>query len=77
MTKETSGNTERHGEDGSAWFCLRSQPKHEKIAATHLLRTIAGIEVFSPRLRIRRQTRRGVVWFVEALFPGYLFARFD
>ena len=62
---------------GPAWFCLRSQPKHEHIAAAHLRRMVEGIEVFSPRLRIRRQTRRGAVWFVQALFPGYLFGRFD
>jgi transcription antitermination factor NusG len=35
------------------------------------------VEVFCPRLRLRRATKRGPVWFVEALFPGYLFARFD
>jgi transcriptional antiterminator RfaH len=60
----------------SAWFCVRTQPKHEQIAAAHLSR-ISEIEVFNPKLRIRRATRRGAVWFVEALFPGYLFARFD
>jgi transcriptional antiterminator RfaH len=60
-----------------AWVCLRSQPKHEHIAATHLRRMVDGIEVFCPRLRIRRRTRRGATWFVEALFPGYLFARFE
>jgi transcription antitermination factor NusG len=26
---------------------------------------------------VRRATRRGAVWFIEALFPGYIFARFD
>lgn len=61
----------------SAWFCLRSQPKHEHIAAIHLRTRIDEIDVFCPRLRIRKQTRRGAVWFVEALFPGYLFARFN
>lgn len=59
-----------------AWFCLRAQPKHEHIAAGHL-RLLRGVEVFLPRLRFRRKTRRGAVWFTEALFPGYLFARFD
>ena len=58
------------------WCCLRSLPKHEHIAATHLRRMVRNVEVFCPKLRIRRHTRRGVVWFVEALFPGYLFARF-
>ena len=62
--------------ESSAWFCVRTQPKHEQIAAAHLGR-IPEIEVFNPKLRIRKATRRGAVWFVEALFPGYLFARFD
>lgn len=59
-----------------AWFCLRSQPKHEHIAAANL-RLLETIEVFSPRIRFKRSTRRGPVWFVESLFPNYLFARFD
>jgi len=59
-----------------AWFCLRSQPKHEHIAAGHL-RQLAGLEVFLPRIRFRRKTRQGLVWVTEALFPNYLFARFN
>jgi len=58
------------------WYCLRSQPKHEHIAAAHL-RQHAEVEVFCPRVRIQRSTRRGLVWFTEALFPNYLFARFE
>ncbi|MEP6685518.1 MAG: transcription termination/antitermination NusG family protein [Verrucomicrobiota bacterium] len=57
------------------WFCLRAQPKREHLAATALRRQLQ-IECFSPRLRFRKMTRRGAVWFVEAMFPGYLFARF-
>jgi transcriptional antiterminator RfaH len=59
-----------------AWFALRSHPKHEHIAAAHL-RQDADVEVFLPRIRFRRATRRGGVWFTEALFPNYLFARFN
>ena len=59
-----------------AWFCLRSQPKHEHIAARHL-RQLAGLEVFLPRVRFQRKTRQGLVWVTEALFPNYLFARFN
>ena len=59
-----------------AWFCVRSHPKREHIAAAHL-RTLPDIEVFCPRLRIRKATRRGVVTFIECLFPNYLFAKFD
>ena len=62
---------------GASWFCVRTAPKREHIAAAHLGQMIPGIATFNPTLRIRRQTRRGAVWFVEALFPGYLFARFN
>ena len=58
------------------WYCLRSQPKHEHIAAARL-RQCEGIEVFCPQVKIQRSTRRGLVWFKEALFPNYLFARFE
>ena len=61
---------------GALWFCLKSQPKHEHIAAAHL-RQNSAVEVFLPRVRFKRATRQGTVWVTEALFPGYLFARFD
>jgi transcriptional antiterminator RfaH len=35
------------------------------------------LEVYLPRIRFRRATRDGPVWFTEALFPNYLFARFE
>ena len=57
------------------WFCLRTEPKREHLAATALRRRF-GIECLSPRLRFRRLTQRGPVWFVEAMFPGYLFEKF-
>ncbi|HEY5895293.1 MAG TPA: transcription termination/antitermination NusG family protein [Chthoniobacterales bacterium] len=55
---------------------MKSQPKREHIAAAHL-RQLDGVEVFCPRLRFQRPTVRGLKWFHEAMFPGYLFARFD
>ncbi|MFA6172863.1 MAG: transcription termination/antitermination NusG family protein [Kiritimatiellales bacterium] len=58
------------------WLCVRTQPKREHIAAGRL-ELLAGVEVFCPRIRFQRNTKRGRVWFEEALFPGYLFARFD
>lgn len=58
------------------WYCLRSQPKREHVAAVNL-RERVNLEVFSPRIRATKPTRGGVVVSaVEALFPGYLFARF-
>ena len=59
----------------AAWFCVRTQTKREHIAAEHL-RELEGIEVFCPRLRYRKATRRGTVWWLEPLFPGYLLAKF-
>ncbi len=59
-----------------AWFCIRTQPKHEHIAAAHL-RKEHNLEVLLPRIRYKRVTRQGRVWVTEALFPSYLFARFD
>src|SRR5579862_5794517 len=58
----------------SAWYCARTQPKHEHIAAGNL-RVRLGLEVFNPRLRMERATRRGVVKLVEPLFPCYIFVR--
>lgn len=60
----------------AAWYCLQAKYKHERVAAAHL-RELRGVIVFCPRIRFRRQARRGVAWVTEALFPGYLFAHFD
>lgn len=57
------------------WYCVKTQPKREHIAAKHL-KELEEVEVFCPRLRYKKATRRGKVWWVEALFPGYLLARF-
>ena len=57
------------------WFCVRTKPKHERLTVRSL-RQHDQIEVFAPHIRFRKATRRGSVWFVEALFPGYIFARF-
>ncbi len=80
MSEPTPVNLERatraHGIPPVAWFCLRSQPKHEHIAAGHL-RQMEGVEVFNPRIRYKRSTRLGPAVVTEAMFPNYLFARFN
>ncbi len=48
----------------------------EHLAAASL-NQLSQVESFCPRIRFKKSTRRGAVWFVEALFPGYLFAKFD
>ena len=62
--------------DEPAWYCVRTPTKREHMAAAYL-RELEEVEVFCPRLRYRKATRRGKVWWVEALFPGYLLARFN
>lgn len=57
-----------------AWYCARTKPKHEHIAAANLRKNL-NLEVFHPRLRIERATRRGVVRVSEPLFPCYIFFR--
>jgi len=58
----------------SFWFCLRAQTKREHFSAV-ALRKQHGIVCFAPRLRMRKLTRRGPVWFVEAMFPDYVTER--
>ncbi len=57
-----------------AWYCARTKPKHEHIAAANVRKRL-NLEVFNPQLRIERVTRRGVVRVIEPLFPGYVFIR--
>lgn len=69
----------KHSSDDSdaGWFCVRTKPKCEHIAAKNLQNFAHLDQVFCPRIRYEKATRRGRVWFVDALFPGYFFARFD
>ena len=72
---QSTPNSNQTESGRAAWYCLRSQPKHEHIAAAHL--RILKVNVFCPRIRFKRKTRLGIVWVTEAMFPGYLFARFE
>src|SRR6266513_1539709 len=67
---------ERHPAQEDFWFCLKAQTKREHLAAEGLRKQFS-IVCFAPRLRARKLTTRGAVWFVEAMFPGYFFAQFD
>jgi transcription antitermination factor NusG len=70
-------NAESNRDDSlSHWHCLRTQIKREHIAAS-FLRQVDGIDVFCPRINILKKTRAGKKRFIEALFPGYIFAEFN
>jgi len=59
-----------------AWFCVRTKPKNEHIAAAHL-RDLESVEVFSPRIRFKRPRGQRSMWVTESLFPGYIFCKFN
>lgn len=63
-------------EPGELWYCVRTKPKRERMAAANVA-SLHGLEVFCPQIRFRRKTARGPVWFQEAMFPGYIFVRFN
>ena len=57
------------------WYCVKARPRQEQAARTALVNE-GGIEVFCPMLRFERARKSGRVRVREAMFPGYLFARF-
>jgi len=71
VNDETTG-----GLSDCEWFCLRTQTKREHIAAA-ILSKIEAVEVFCPRISQIKKTRTGKKRFVEAMFPGYIFAKFS
>lgn len=58
------------------WYCIHAAPKQENKVALLLQRDLT-LEVFAPRIRFRRMRAGRPLWATEALFPGYIFARFD
>jgi transcriptional antiterminator RfaH len=61
--------------DEPLWYCVKTKPKQEGIAS-RLLRSELGLEVFCPKVRFKRARSTGMAWVLEAMFPGYLFAKF-
>ncbi len=59
-----------------AWFCIHTSPKQESKVATLLQREVGAL-VFAPKIRFRRGRAGRPIWWTEALFPGYVFARFE
>lgn len=70
-----NGLGQARAKEGIRWYVVITMAKSEHIAAFHLRRTEVG--VFAPKLRFRKETRRGAVWFLESLFPSVVFARFS
>jgi len=58
------------------WFCVKSKPRQEAVAARNLL-ALGEVELVFPRVRRTRRGHDRNREVVEPLFPGYLFVRFD
>lgn len=58
------------------WYCVLTKPQREKQAVEQLC-MLPGVEVYFPRIRIRKTIRRVRRQVIEPLFPRYLFCRFD
>lgn len=59
-----------------AWFCVKSKPRQEAVAARNL-RALGEVELVFPRVRRTRRGHDRNREVIEPLFPGYVFARFD
>lgn len=59
----------------SAWFLVRSKPRQESVALTHLARQ--GYESYLPLFAIEKLVRRKSTVVQEPMFARYLFVRLD
>jgi transcriptional antiterminator RfaH len=57
------------------WYAIYTKPKTEELVSEKLMR--AGIEVYNPKLRIRKYMRKQYREVIEPLFPCYIFGRFE
>ncbi len=55
--------------DSTAWYCIRTKPKTERLTS-QLLRTEIDLPVFCPFIRFERARRTGRTWVTEAMFPA-------
>jgi transcriptional antiterminator RfaH len=69
-----NGPWTRH--DAPLWYAIQARPHQEQRVVANL--ASQGIETLLPKVRSQlRRVRPGMTADGEALFPGYLFARFD
>jgi transcriptional antiterminator RfaH len=57
------------------WYAIYTKPKTEEIVSEKLKR--AGIEVYNPKLRLKKYLRNQYCEVIEPLFPCYVFGKFD
>lgn len=59
----------------TTWYVVHTKPRQEFRAEENLV--AQGFEVFLPRVLVERKRRNRLISVEEALFPRYLFIRFD
>jgi transcriptional antiterminator RfaH len=57
------------------WYVIQTKPKKEFEAKTYL--SVKGVEIFSPTMEVVAARGGKMVSEQQALFPGYLFGRFN
>lgn len=58
------------------WFCIKTQPKRERLACSQLA-SLEGVSVIFPQARYWRKTPKGKRLSLDPIFPNYLFAAFN
>jgi transcriptional antiterminator RfaH len=53
------------------WYAVNTKPKQEDRVSSQLVD--GGLEVFLPKIQVRRRRRGSGTFRIEPLFPGYLF----
>lgn len=57
------------------WYAIYTKPKAEDTVSERLRQ--AGIEVYNPKLIVKKYRKNGYQALQEALFPCYIFGKFD
>ncbi len=57
------------------WYVISTKPKNEDRAASNI--ALGGFDVLAPKLKVRKYRELRFIPVIEAMFPGYIFAKFD
>jgi len=76
MERKVTRESNQADSSKPGWYCVRSQPKHEHIAAAHL-RMLDQVTVFCPRIKFQAEYPTGSRLGYRSYVPGYLFAHFE
>lgn len=61
--------------DTLKWFCIKTQPKKERLVSIHLKKL--DLDVFNPLIRFKKRKNKEFIWVTESMFPGYIFVKIN